>query len=48
MDDVRFIYNSRLKSLTVGGQEVSGFDNGVFEYQLPGDMVDAKGKLGFW
>lgn len=42
VDDVRFIYNSRLKSLTVGGQEVSGFDNGVFEYQLPGDMVDAK------
>lgn len=42
VDDVRFIYNSRLKSLTVGGQEVSGFDNGVFEYQLPADMVDAK------
>lgn len=42
VDDVQFIYNSRLKSLTVGGKEVPGFDNGVFEYQLPADMADAK------
>ena len=34
-DDVRFIYNSKLKSLTVGGEAVAGFDEDVFEYTLP-------------
>lgn len=40
VDDVQFIYNSRLKTLTVGGEEVPEFDNGVFEYQLPISMID--------
>lgn len=40
VDDVQFIYNSRLKSLTVGGEEVPGFNDGVFAYQLSADRID--------
>ena len=42
VDDVQLIYNSRLKSLSVGGEDVPGFDNGVFDYQLPADMKGAE------
>lgn len=34
-DDVRFIYNSKLKSVTIAGQALDGFDEDVMEYVLP-------------
>ncbi|MDD6210459.1 MAG: MBG domain-containing protein [Bacteroidales bacterium] len=34
-DDVRFIYNAKLKSVTVGGVALDSFDEDVFEYVLP-------------
>ena len=37
VDDVKLIYNSRLKSVTFGGVEVPHFDDGTFEYQLAAD-----------
>lgn len=39
VDDVQLVYNARLKSLTVDGKEVGGFSDGVFGYQLPGDLL---------
>lgn len=40
-DDVAFIYNSKLKSLAVGGAAVAGFDEDVFSYNLPEEMASA-------
>lgn len=34
-DDVKFIYNTKLKSVTLDGEELSGFDEDTFEYFLP-------------
>lgn len=34
-DDVAFVYNTKLQSLTLGGETVKGFDEDVLEYQLP-------------
>lgn len=39
VDDVQLVYNSRLKSLVVDGKEVNGFSDGVFDYQLPADLL---------
>ncbi len=32
IDDVEFVYNSRLASLKVGGSDLSGFDKNTYEY----------------
>ena len=34
-DDVKFIYNTKLKSVTLGGEMLENFDEDVFEYYLP-------------
>ena len=38
VDQVRFIYNSRLESLTVSGVSLEGFDKNVYEYELDGEV----------
>lgn len=45
-DDVAFVYNAKLKNLTIGGNTVGGFDEDVFSYTLPeemsGDVITAE------
>lgn len=38
-DDVRFIYNSKLKSIVIDGRALDGFDEDTLEYVLP--LADA-------
>lgn len=42
VDDVRLIYNARLKSLKINGEMVANFDDAVFSYQLPAVDGDVK------
>lgn len=35
VDQVRFIYNTKLKSITIGGRMLDGFDEDTMEYVLP-------------
>lgn len=38
IDNIRFIYNSRLESLTVGGSEIVGIEGDVYEYEIEDDV----------
>lgn len=39
VDDVHFVYYSRLKSLKLNGVEVEGFSPDVYEYTVEGDFI---------
>lgn len=39
VDDVRFVYYSRLKSLKLNGVEIEGFSPDVYEYTVEGDFI---------
>ena len=41
VDDVQFIYRSKLESLTVGGTAVDGFDPDTYEYDMEGSELPA-------
>lgn len=41
VDDVQFIYRSKLESLTVGGEAVDGFDPDTYEYDMEGSELPA-------
>ena len=41
VDDVQFIYRSKLESLTVGGEAVDGFDPDTYEYDMDGSELPA-------
>lgn len=40
VDNVKFVYYSRLKGLTIGGQNVEGFDSDKYSYTVNGDFPD--------
>ena len=39
IDDIEFIYNSKLESLKIGGVAVDGFDKNTYNYTIIGDGV---------
>lgn len=39
IDDVKFVYYSRLKSLKLNGVEIEGFSPDVYEYTVEGDFI---------
>ena len=39
IDDIEFIYNSKLESLKIGGVAVDGFDKDTYNYTITGDGV---------
>ena len=39
VDDVHFVYYSRLKSLKLNGVEIEGFSPDVYEYTVEGDFI---------
>lgn len=39
IDDIEFIYNSKLESLKIGGIAVDGFDKDTYNYTITGDGV---------
>ena len=45
VDDVQFIYRSKLESLTVGGTAVDGFDPDTYEYDMEGSELPAVGDV---
>lgn len=46
VDNVRFVYYSRLKSLSVAGTPVEGFDSDILEYTINGPLPEME-QLGF-
>lgn len=46
VDNVKFLYYSRLKSLSVAGTPVEGFDSNVMEYTINGPLLEME-ELGF-
>ena len=42
IDDVKFIFHSRLASLSVNGEPVAGFDAGKYEYSVDAELLNAK------
>lgn len=46
VDNVKFVYYSRLKSLSVAGTPVEGFDSDVLEYTINGPLPEME-ELGF-
>ena len=45
VDDVQFIYRSKLESLTVGGEAVEGFDRDTYEYDINSTELPAVGDV---
>ncbi len=46
VDNVKFVYYSRLKSLSVAGSPVEGFDSDILEYTINGPLPEME-ELGF-
>lgn len=46
VDNVKFVYYSRLKSLSVAGTPVEGFDSDILEYTINGPLPEME-ELGF-
>lgn len=47
-DNVRFIYNAKLKSITLDGKELPNFNEDVFEYVLPASEQQKELKATAW
>ena len=45
VDDVQFIYGSKLESLTIGGEAVEGFDRDTYEYDINSTELPAVGDV---
>lgn len=42
VDNVRFVYYSRLSAITVGTKEITGFDSQKYDYTVPGSVPAAE------
>lgn len=47
-DDVRFIYNAKLKGISLNGEMIPGFDEDIFEYVLPEKEMEKELKAEAW
>lgn len=46
IDDVKFIYNSKLESITIGGAPLEGFDKNTYIYKIKGELPNVDDVVG--